>query len=92
MSLPAQALGLPERDHAPELYVRHAQKNGRRLLSLRAVDHGHACLVEAEVAPHDAAATPGSATYTFVDAREASRFVTDAVEALMYLGCEITDR
>ena len=27
--------------------------------------------------------------YTFADAREATAFVTEAVEALMYLGCDI---
>lgn len=91
MSLPAQALGAPERGRATELFVRHALRNGRRLLTLRAVDLGHACLVEAEVAPRGETSPAGTATYSFVDAREASRFATEAVEALMYLGCEITD-
>jgi len=27
--------------------------------------------------------------YTFEDARQATAFVTEAVEALMYLGCDI---
>jgi hypothetical protein len=27
--------------------------------------------------------------YTFADGREATAFVTEAVEALMYLGCDI---
>ena len=27
--------------------------------------------------------------YTFADARQATQFVTEAVEALMYLGCDI---
>jgi hypothetical protein len=28
--------------------------------------------------------------YTFANAHEATAFVTEAVEALMYLGCDIT--
>jgi hypothetical protein len=27
--------------------------------------------------------------YTFADARQATAFVTEAVEALMYLGCDV---
>jgi hypothetical protein len=58
---------------------------------LRAVDHGDSCVVEAEVYPqgaHTADPTrPGP--YTFADANQATAFVTEAVEALMVLGCDI---
>jgi hypothetical protein len=58
---------------------------------LRAVDFGDSCVVEAEVFPHGAsngdATRPGP--YTFGTASEATAFVTEAVEALMYLGCDI---
>jgi hypothetical protein len=48
-------------------------------------------VVEAEVYPSGVAGSeptqPGP--YTFADAREATAFVTEAVEALMYLGCDV---
>ena len=76
---------------ARELFVRHARKDGRSVAVLRAVDHGDSCIVEAEVFPQGAAGAaptkPGP--YTFADAREATAFVTEAVEALMYLGCDV---
>ena len=30
--------------------------------------------------------------YTFADAAQATTFVTEAVESLMYLGCDVYDR
>jgi hypothetical protein len=72
-----------------ELFVRHARRDGRSVVVLRAVDEGSSCVVEAEVfqpgSPH--ASRPGP--YTFADTREATAFVTEAVEALMYLGCDV---
>ena len=74
-----------------ELFVRHARKDGRSVAVLRAVDHGDSCIVEAEVFPvgtgNAAATRPGP--YTFADAHQATAFVTEAVEALMYLGCDV---
>jgi hypothetical protein len=74
-----------------ELFVRHARKDGRSVAMMRAVDNGDSCVVEAEVFPAGVASTeplrPGP--YTFADSREATAFVTEAVEALMYLGCDI---
>lgn len=74
-----------------ELFVRHARKDGRSVALLRAVDYGDSCVVEAEVfraGPTEQDATrPGP--YTFADAHQATAFVTEAVEALMYLGCDI---
>jgi hypothetical protein len=74
-----------------ELFVRHARKDGRSIAVLRAVDHGDSCTVEAEVYPVGARsaepARPGP--YTFGNAMEATQFVTQAVEALMVLGCEV---
>jgi hypothetical protein len=72
-----------------ELFVRHARKDGRSVAVMRAVDHGSSCVVEAEVF-HAASAQPlHPGPYTFADAREATAFVTEAVEALMYLGCDV---
>ena len=76
---------------ARELFVRHARKEGRSVAILRAVDYGDSCVVEAEVYRHG---TSGQETvrpgpYTFANAHQATAFVTEAVEALMYLGCDI---
>jgi hypothetical protein len=73
-----------------ELFVRHARRDGVSVALLRAVDYGNSCVVEAEVHPVGAGASrvrPGP--YRFADARQATAFVTDAVESLMYLGCDI---
>jgi hypothetical protein len=74
-----------------ELFVRHARKDGRSVAVLRAVDYGASCVVEAEVYPINGrggeAVRPGP--YTFADAHQATAFVTEAVESLMYLGCEV---
>lgn len=83
---PVGAAGAPR-----ELFVRHARKEGRSVAVLRAVDHGDSCVVEAEVYPVGARTAeptrPGP--YTFVNAAEATQFVTQAVEALMVLGCDV---
>lgn len=74
-----------------EMFVRHAKRNGRSVAVMRAIDYGDQCVVEAEVYPAGAATLtamrPGP--YTFADTRQATAFVTEAVEALMYLGCDI---
>ena len=79
---------------ARELFVRHASKDGRSVAMLRAVDHGSSCVVEAEVFPSGLGGLSAEPTrpgpYTFASAVEATAFVTEAVEALMYLGCDIT--
>ena len=83
---PAKALAAGQ-----ELFVRHARRDGRSVAVMRAIDYGDSCIVEAEVYPvgvaTDEAARPGP--YTFADAHEATAFVTEAVEALMYLGCDV---
>jgi hypothetical protein len=80
---------LPAAPAAPtQLFVRHARKEGRSVAILRALDYGDACTVEAEVfSAGETAAKPGP--YAFSSAREATAFVTEAVEALMYLGCDV---
>jgi len=86
--LAAQEPGSPGR----ELYVRHARLGGRSVAVLRAVDEGHRCVVDAEVWPNGEA-HPYSALragpYLFPSAVEATRFVTNAVEALIALGCDV---
>jgi hypothetical protein len=78
-------------ERARELFVRHARKDGRLVAVLKAVDYGDSCIVEAEVYPVGARDSvpvqPGP--YTFADSQQATVFVTEAVEALMYLGCDV---
>jgi hypothetical protein len=87
---PAPPADAAEGPTAPrELFVRHAVKDGRTVALLRAIDYGDACVVEAHVFAQGSAAPTFPGPYTFGDAHDATTFVTDAVEALMYLGCEI---
>jgi hypothetical protein len=72
-----------------ELFVRVARKEGRSVAVMRAVDYGNECVVETEVYPPNAATAMRAGPYTFADARQATAFVTEAVEALMYLGCDV---
>lgn len=75
-----------------ELFVRHARKDGRSVAVLRAIDHGDSCVVEADVFPvgnTNGADPVRPGPYTFASAAEATQFVTEAVEALMVLGCDV---
>ena len=77
---------------ATELFVRHAKRDGRSVAVLRAVDYGGTCVVECEVFPAKAQQPVHPGPYTFADALQATTFVTEAVESLMYLGCDVYDR
>jgi hypothetical protein len=70
-----------------ELFVRSASRYGRSVVTMRARDLGDACVVDVELEAHEDGVEPRS--YSFADAQQASTFVTEAVEALVYLGCEI---
>jgi len=71
-----------------ELFMRHAKREGRSVAKIRAVDYGDSCVVETEVFPvQGGTVQPGP--YTFADAHQATAFVTEAVESLMYLGCDV---
>ena len=72
-----------------ELFVRHAKKDGRSVTILKAIDYGESCVVEAEVYPAGSATAVTAGPYTFADAAQATAFVTEAVESLMYLGCDV---
>jgi 2-keto-4-pentenoate hydratase len=72
-----------------ELFTRVARKDGRSVALMRAIDYGVECVIETEVYPPNAATALRAGPYTFADARQATAFVTEAVEALMYLGCDI---
>jgi hypothetical protein len=98
VSEPAPVRGLrkageAEAEPAPgrELFIRHARKDGRSVAILRAVDYGDSCVVEAEVYPQGGRSTEATrpGPYTFADANQATAFVTEAVEALMVLGCDV---
>lgn len=87
--------GRPQAEAAPaateteprELFVRSASRYGRQVVTMRARDFGDACVVDVEVEGREEGTEPRS--YSFADAQQASTFVTEAVEALVYLGCEI---
>jgi hypothetical protein len=74
-----------------QLFVRHAKKDGSSVAILRAIDYGDSCVVEADVyalnGKKGELIQPGP--YIFVDAFQATAFVTEAVESLIYLGCEV---
>jgi hypothetical protein len=72
-----------------ELFVRHARKDGRSVAVMRAIDYGDSCVVESEVYQAGSSRPSHPGPYTFGDGREATAFVTEAVEALMYLGCDV---
>jgi hypothetical protein len=72
-----------------ELFVRVARIEGRTVTVLRAIDYGSECVVESEVFPPNAVTAVRAGPYTFADVRQATAFVTEAVEALMYLGCDV---
>lgn len=72
-----------------ELFVRHAMRDGRSVARLRAIDRGDACVVEAEVFPPGAQHPVQAGPYSFEDAVQATAFVTEAVESLLYLGCDV---
>jgi hypothetical protein len=75
-------------DNAPhELFVRTASKNGRPIVTMTALDYGDACVIAVELQGNQA--VDRARSYSFGDAQQASTFVTEAVEALIYLGCEI---
>jgi hypothetical protein len=72
-----------------ELFARHAKRDGRSVVRLRAIDYGDSCVVETEVFPGSEGAVIPAGPYTFADAHQATAFVTEAVESLMYLGCDV---
>ncbi|MDQ5822129.1 MAG: hypothetical protein M3540_11880 [Actinomycetota bacterium] len=86
---PSPAATGARHDAPRELFIRHARRDGRSIAVLRAVDYGDSCVVESDVYPAGSASPTQAGPYTFADARQATAFVTEAVEALMYLGCDI---
>jgi hypothetical protein len=85
----AGPLRLGGRHAGRELYVRHARKGGRSIAILRATDHFDSCVVDVEVLTESGESVrPGP--YTFADPRQATTFVTEAVETLISLGCDVS--
>jgi hypothetical protein len=72
-----------------ELSKRYARKEGRTVAMLRALDYGHSCVVEADVYSSRSAVAQRPGPYTFPSAGEAIAFMSEALEALAYLGCEL---
>ena len=72
-----------------ELFVRHAKRDGRSVAVLRAVDYGTSCVVEAQIFPGAGDNAIAAGPYTFADPAHATSFVTEAVESLMVMGCDV---
>ena len=85
----AGLLRLGGRHAGRELYVRHARKDGRSVAILRATDHFDSCVVDVEVFSESGESVQ-TGPYTFQDPRQATTFMTEAVETLIYLGCDVT--
>jgi 2-keto-4-pentenoate hydratase len=79
---------LRQQHGARELFARHAKREGRSVARIRAIDYGDSCVVETEIYPTQGD-TVQAGPYTFADAHQAIAFVTEAVESLMYLGCDV---
>jgi len=73
------------------LQARYVRRDGVPVAVLRVGENGEAAVVEAEVFPQSGGPPARPGPYTFANAREAEAFVTDAVEALIYLGCDVSD-
>jgi hypothetical protein len=72
--------------------IRYIRKDGRSVAILSTVAHVDSCVVEAEAFASSGGFPERPGPYTFADERQAGAFVTDAVEALMYLGCDVADQ
>jgi hypothetical protein len=72
-----------------ELFARQAEKDGRPIVLLRAIEGEDGCTVEYELRSMDGdTVRPGR--FCFDTRVEASRFVDEATLALQYLGCSIS--
>jgi hypothetical protein len=93
MSLSPGTLRSPETDGASPLFVHEARRNGTVVAALRGTrrpDGG--LIVEATVTP--IGQTPENTItrpFAFTTVEQAGRFVEEALLALEYLDCEITD-
>lgn len=71
--------------------VRTARKDGRQVVSLKLTEREDGCVVLSEVYPVSGMAvdplTPGP--YVFLSVEEATQFVDEALQALVYLGCDV---
>ena len=72
-----------------ELFVRHAKIDGQTIARLRAIGRGSACIVEAEVYARGSTSPSPAGPYTSADVGQATAFVSEAMESLLYLGCEV---
>ncbi len=81
----------PPQAKEKELAARTARKDGKQVVTLRAIQRGVECTVECEVYPVSGLRvdplSPGP--YTFDTPEEAKAFVAEAAQALTFLGCEV---
>lgn len=89
MASPAKAAAV-EPGEEVELEIRTLRKDGKQVVTIRAVQRGADCTVECEVYPVSGLRVdplnPGP--YAFATPDEATAFVAEAVQALTTLGCQ----
>ncbi len=82
------SLGSRERD----VTVRSAHKDGREVVTLRCVEADGECVVECAVQPVSGTLAeplrPGP--YRFSEREQAHAFIDEAMQALVYLGCDVS--
>jgi hypothetical protein len=76
---------------SPRAALRTARKDGRQVVSLRRNEDGDQVVIECEVWPVSGLRVeplrPGP--YRFATALEADAFLTEAAQALTFLGCDV---
>jgi hypothetical protein len=73
----------------PRPVVRQARKDGQLIAVIRAVERDDVHVVEADVYPLGSLQLVRPGPYTFEHPHEATAFMTEAVAALIYLGCDV---
>ena len=74
---------------AEVVLTRQASRDGRPLAILRLLQHEHGARVEAQVVARGADVETRAGPYRFATFIQASNFLTEAVDSLTYLGCEV---
>jgi hypothetical protein len=86
---PSLAPAEPVAPRAEVVLTRQARRDGKHVAVLKLVRHEHGAHVEAQVFPRGGDHERRAGPYRFSTLIEASNFLTDAVDSLTYLGCEI---
>jgi hypothetical protein len=92
MSKPAKAEVAPQELAGEELDRRSARKDGREIVTMRCVEDHGGFLIECDVYPAGGLRVeplrPGP--YRFGTRSEADAFISEVVDCLTYLGCDVS--